>query len=104
MILVNRILLILFTKFNGLTTLVRQKIELVIIKRQWELEGEAVGPRMSDDEGRCHVCISNLDGVGHKLKKNQMYRVKTLSRICKKHTCKDHLLAICEICQEHPEK
>ena len=29
-----------------------------------------------------HVCISNLAGVGHKLKKNQMYRVKTLCRIC----------------------
>ena len=75
-------------------------MELVIRKRQWEWEGEAVGPRMSDDEGRCHVCISNLDGVEHKLRKNQMY----LSRICKKHTCKDHLIVTCEICQEHPEK
>ena len=27
---------------NGLTTLVRQKIELVIGKMQWKLEGEAV--------------------------------------------------------------
>ena len=51
-------------------------MELVIRKRQWEWEGEAVGPRMSDDEGRCHVCISNFDGVEHKLRKNQMYRVK----------------------------
>ena len=69
---------------NGLTTLVRQKIELVIGKRQWEVEGEAIGPPISEDKGRCHVCISNLDGVGHKLKlksikikfklkKNQMY-------------------------------
>ena len=54
---------------NGLTTLVRQKIELVIGKRQWEVEGEAVGPPISEDKGRCHVCISNLAGVGHKLKK-----------------------------------
>ena len=83
---------------NGLTTLVRQKIELVIGKRQWEVEGEAVGPPMSEDKGRCHVCISNLDGIGHKLKKNQMCRVKTLRRICKKHTCKDHLTATFEIC------
>ena len=69
---------------NGLTTLVRQKIELVIGKRQWEVEGEAIGSPISEDKGRCHVCISNLDGVGHKLKlksikikfklkKNQMY-------------------------------
>ena len=47
---------------NGLTTLVRQKIELVIGKRQWEVEGEAVGPPMSDNKGRCHICISNLAG------------------------------------------
>ena len=89
---------------NGRTTLVRQEIELVIGKKQWEVEGEAVGPPMSEDQGRCHVCISNLAGVGHKLKKNQMYRVKTLCRICKKHTCKDHLIATCEICREHQKK
>ena len=62
------------------------------------MEGEAVGPPMSEDKERCHVCISNLAEVGHKLKKNQMYRVKTLRRICKTHTCKDHLIATCEIC------
>ena len=89
---------------NGLTTLVRKKIELVIGKREWEVEGEAVGPPMSEDKRRCHVCISNLAGVGHKLKKNQMYRVKTLYRIYKKHTCKDHLIAAYEICQEHQKK
>ena len=89
---------------NGLTTLVRQKIELAIGKREWEVKGEAVGPPMSEDQGRCHVCISNLAGVGHELKKNQMYRVKTLCRICKKHTCKDHLIATYEICQEHQKK
>ena len=42
---------------NGLTALVRQKIELVIRKRQWEVEGEDVGPPMSGDKVRCHVCI-----------------------------------------------
>ena len=52
---------------NGLTTIVRN--ELVIGKRQWEVEGEAVDPLISEDKGRCHVCISNLAGVGHKLKK-----------------------------------
>ena len=41
------------TSLNGLTILVRQKIELVIGKRQWEVEGEAVGPPMSEDKGRC---------------------------------------------------
>ena len=56
---------------NGLTTLVRQKIELVIGKKKWEVEGEAVGPPGSEDKGRCHVCILNLAGVGHKLKKNR---------------------------------
>ena len=50
----------------------RQKTELVIGKRQWEVEDEAAGPPMSEDKERCHVCISNLVGVGHKLKKNQM--------------------------------
>ena len=89
---------------NGLTTLVRQKIELVIGKRQWEVEGEAVGPPVSEDKGRWHVCISNLAGVGHKLKKNQTYRVKTLCRICKKHTCKDHLIVTCQICRQHQKK
>ena len=88
---------------NGLTTFVRRKIELVIGKRQ-KVEGEAAGPPLAEDEGRCHVCISNLGEVEHKLKKNQMYRVKTLCRICKKHTCKDHLIATCEICREHHEK
>ena len=78
---------------NGLTTLVRKKIELLIGKREWEVEGEAVGPPMSEYKGRCHVCISNSAGVGHKLKENQMYRVKTLCRIYKKHTCKDHLIS-----------
>ena len=39
------------------------------------MEGEAVGPPLSEDKGRCHVCLSNLAGVRHKLKKNQMYRV-----------------------------
>ena len=82
---------------NGLSALVRQKIELVIGKRECEGEGEAVGPPMSEDKGRCHVCISNLTGLGHKLQKKQMYRVKTLCKICKKHTCKDHLIATCEI-------
>ena len=89
---------------NGLTTLVRQKIEFVIGKRQWEAEGEAVGPPMSEDKGRCHACISNLDEVRHKLKKNQMCRVKTLRRICKKPTCKDHLTATFEICRDHQKK
>ena len=89
------------TKFEGLTTIVRQKIELVMRKRQWEVKGEAVGHPMPEDQGRCHVCIPSLGGVGHKLKKNQMYRVKTLCRICK---CKDHLIATCEICQEHQKK
>ena len=51
------------------------------------MEGEAVGFPMSEDKERCYVCISNLAGVGHKLKKNQMDIVKTLCRICKKHTC-----------------
>ena len=54
---------------NGLTAFVRQKIELVIEKRKWEKEGEDVGPPMSEDKGKCYVCISNLAGVGHKLKK-----------------------------------
>ena len=62
------------------------------------MEGEAVDPPTSEDKGRCHVCISNITGVGHKLKNNQMHRVKTLCRLCKKHTCKDHLIATCEIC------
>ena len=117
MILVNKILLNSYTllyqlvkpfiqsqSLNGLTTLMSQKIKLVIRKRQWEVEGEAIGPPMPEDKGRCHVCISNLAGVGHKLKKNQMRRVKTLYRICKKHTCKDHLIASCEICREHQKK
>ena len=89
---------------NGLTTLVRQKIELVKGKRQWEVESEAVGPPMSEDKERCHVCISNLVELGHKLKKNRMNRVKTLCRIWKKHTCKDHLIATCEICGDHQKK
>ena len=89
---------------SGLITLVRQKIELVIGKRQWEVEGEAVAPPMSEDKGRCHVYISNLAGVGDKLKKPQMCRVKTLCRICKKHTCKDHFIATCEICREHQKR
>ena len=89
---------------NGLTTLVRPKIELVIGKKQWEVKGETVGLPTSEDKVRCHICISNLAGVGHKLKKNQMYRVKTLRRICKKHPCKDHLIATCKICLEHQEK
>ena len=67
---------------NDLTTLVRQKIKLVIGKRQWEKEGEAVDPPMSEDKGRYHVRISNLSGVGNKLKKNQMYVVKNLCRLC----------------------
>ena len=50
------------TSFNGLTTLARQKIELVIGKRQWEVEGEAVGRPMSDNKERCHICTSNLAG------------------------------------------
>ena len=89
---------------NGLTTLKRQKIELGIEKSHWKVEGEAVGPPISEDKGRCHACISNLAGVGHKLKKNRMYRVKTLCRICKKHTRKYHLIATCEICREHQNK
>ena len=83
---------------NGLTTMVGQKIELVIVKGQWEVEGEAIGPPMSEDKGRCHLRISNLAGVAHKLKKNQMCRVKAFCRICKEHTCKDHLIATCKIC------
>ena len=47
---------------NGLTTLARKKIECVIRKRQWEVEDEAVGPPMSEDKVRCHVCIPNLAG------------------------------------------
>ena len=71
---------------NDLTTLVRQKIELVIGKRQWDVEDEALGPPMSEVKERCQVCMSNLAEVGHKSKTNQMYRVKTLCIICKKHT------------------
>ena len=82
----------------------RQNIELMIGKRQWKVEGGAAGPPNSEDKGRCHVCISNLAGVRHKLKKDQMYRVKTLCRICKKHTCKDHVIATYQICQEHHKK
>ena len=42
---------------NGLAALVRQNIELVIGRRQWEVEGEAVGLPMSANKGKCHVCI-----------------------------------------------
>ena len=84
---------------NGFNTLVRQKIELVIGKRQWEVEGQACGPLMSENKGRYHVCISSLAGVGHKLKKNQMHRVKSLCRIFKKHP-----IATCQICREHQKK
>ena len=38
------------------------------------MEGEAVGTPMSEDKGRCHVCISNLAWLGHKSAKNQTYR------------------------------
>ena len=62
------------------------------------MEAKAVGRPLSEDKGRYYACISNLAGVRHKLKKDQMYRVKTLCRICKKHTYKDHLIATCEIC------
>ena len=55
---------------NSLTTVVRQNIELVIGKKQWEVEGEANGPPMSGSKGRWHVCISNFAGIGHKLKEN----------------------------------
>ena len=58
----------------------------------------SVGSPISEDKERCHVCISNLPGVGHKMIKNQIYRVKTLGRIFKKHTYKDHLIATCKIC------
>ena len=68
------------------------------------MEREAVGPPMSEVKGRYHVCMANLVGVGHKLKKNQMYRVKTLCRICKKHTCKDRLTATCKIQSRTSEK
>ena len=68
---------------NGLTTMMGQKIELVIVKGQWEVEGEAIGPPMSENKGRCHLRISNLAGVAHKLKKNRMCRVKAFCRICK---------------------
>ena len=36
---------------NGVTTLVTQNTELVIGKRQWEVEGEAAGAPMSEDKG-----------------------------------------------------
>ena len=38
-------------RLNGVTTLNRQNTELVIGKRQWEVEGEAAGPSMSEDKG-----------------------------------------------------
>ena len=65
---------------------------------------QGVGPSMPEHKGRCHVCISNLAWVGDKLKKNQMHRVKTLCRIYKKHKCKYHLIAYCEICREHQKQ
>ena len=34
---------------NGLTTIMSQKIKLVIRKRQWEVEGEAIGPPMPEE-------------------------------------------------------
>ena len=55
-ILLNRILL----NWMALLQLWDKKIVLVIGKRQWEVECEAVGPPVSEDKGRCHACISNL--------------------------------------------
>ena len=49
---------------NDFTTFVRQKRQLVIGKRQWEVEAEAVGPPMSEDEERCHVCMYIKFGWG----------------------------------------
>ena len=60
---------------NGLTTLVRQKIQLVLRKRQWKVEVEAVWPLMSEDKGRCHVCISNFAGIEDKLKKTDAFKL-----------------------------
>ena len=80
-----------------------KKIDSLLAKLPADFN-KAVGPPMSEDKGRCHVCISNLAGVEHKLKKNQMYRVKTLCRICKKYTCEDYLISTCEICREHQKK
>ena len=59
---------------NGLTYTCEKKDRVGNKKKGMEVEGEAVGPPMSEDKRRCHVCISNLAGVGHELKKNLMYK------------------------------
>ena len=45
---------------NGLIKPERQKIELIIGKRQWEVEGGAVGTSMSADKGRYAMYVYQI--------------------------------------------
>ena len=64
------------------------------------LNDDELGPSMSAVKCQCHVCIKNLAGDGHKQKKDLLYRIKTLYRVCRQHACKDHLIAVCVVCKD----
>ena len=55
-------------------------------------------PRTSDKDGRCHLCIKDCEGEGHKKKKSTLYRVKSCCMSCGQNTCSKHLISDCENC------
>ena len=84
---------------NGLHATTARKMELVLERKlKLHISNEKPIFPKSNDEKRCHICVDECEGSGHKSKKAKLHRVKSCCMFCGKNTCSKHIVAKCEKC------
>lgn len=86
---------------NGLGWITKQKISLCL-GRPLDVPEQRndKGPHTAPNRERCHICINQNQGSGHKKTKDKMGKIQSLCQSCEKHTCKTHMTQTCDNCKQ----
>ena len=57
-----------------------------------------VHPRTSQERKRCYTCLGEVQGSGHKTKKNKLAKQQTQCQMCENKICYDHGVLVCKKC------
>ena len=87
---------------NGINSLVKKKIELVLGKSLAPVNSprNIPGPSKSEKKARCYLCISEIQGDGHKKEKDKLHTINSVCQTCQKHCCVKHVVRRCYPCME----
>ena len=87
---------------NGINSLVKKKIELVLGKSLAPVNcpRNIPGPSKSEKKARCYLCILEIQGDGHKKEKDKLYTINSVCQTCQKHCCVKHVVRRCFPCME----